>query len=242
MGLFSSEPPSHFPVVKGRRLDGTDVRFPDDLPADATLLIVSFRDELDPLSDQWARLGDRIAEGHGERFAAIEVPVVSSKLRLLGGLATVGIRGQVESDAEQARTVPIYVNVKAFRKRLQVTTSDVYAILVARDGRIVWRGDGDIDVDEVSELEAAVDETLRQPAPPFTDHPDVEAPEDDAPEAPDAEPLADASADDEPLADEPLAEAEGGERAQATADGGDEAGASDEANRNPLPDPPPRRQ
>ena len=234
MGLFSSEPPSHFPVVKGRRLDGTDVRFPDDLPTDATLLIVSFRDELDPLSDQWARLGDRIAEGREGRFAAIEVPVVSSKLRLLGGLATVGIRGQVESDAEQARTVPIYVNVKAFRKRLQVTTSDVYAILVARDGRIVWRGDGDIDVDEVSELEAAVDETLRQPAPPFTDHPDVEVPEDD--------PLADASADDEPLADEPLAEAEGSERAQATADGGDEAGASGEANRNPLPDPPPRRQ
>ena len=180
MGLFSSEPPSHFPVVQGRRLgsDG-DVRFPHDLPADATLLIVSFKDDLDPLSDQWARLADRIAEAHDGRFAVLEVPVVNSKLKLLGGFATMGIRGQVETEAERSRTVPIYADVKAFRKELQVKTGDVYPILVARDGRIAWRGDGEIDMDEVTELEAAVGDVLSQPVPPVTDHPDVDEPEDD---------------------------------------------------------------
>ena len=247
MGLFSSEPPSHFPVVKGRRLDGTDVRFPDDLPADATLLIVSFRDELDPLSDQWARLGDRIAERHGGRFETVEVPVVNSKLKLLGGLATVGIRGQVETDAEHARTVPIYADIKAFRKTLQVSTSDVYPILVARDGRIAWRGDGDIDMDEVAELEAAVDETLRQPVPPFTDHPDV-----DAPEAPEGDPEAAAEPNKaEDAGAEPLADAAGErpgpdderpqpEAAEETDRRGEGAGREDVGG--PLPDPPPRRQ
>ena len=203
MGLFSSKPLTHFPVVRGRRLDGTDVRFPDDLPADATLLIVSFRDELDPLSDQWARLGDRVADGRDGRFATLEVPVVNSKLRLLGGLATVGIRGQVETDAEQARTVPIYADIKTFRKKLRVTTSDVYAILVARDGRIAWRGDGDIDMDEVTELEAAVDEVLRQPVPPFTDHPDVDVPDETKPADVEEPEASDEAPDDaEPLADE----------------------------------------
>lgn len=245
MGLFSSEPPSHFPVVKGRRLDGTDVRFPDDLPADVTLLIVSFRDELDPLSDQWARLGDRIAEGREERFAVVEVPVVNSKLKLLGGLATVGIRGQVETDEEQERTVPIYADVKAFRKSLQVSTGDVYPMLVARDGRIVWRGEGDIDMDEVAELEAAVDEALGQPVPPFTDHPDVDAPEDaetgDDPEAagePDSETADGAGGPDgtpEPLADA-AGEADEPPAAPASDDAGAEAGSAP-----PLADPPPRR-
>ncbi len=215
MGLFSSEPPSHFPVVAGKRLDGTDVRFPDDLPADATLLIVSFQDELDPLSDQWARLGDRIAEGSDGRLAVVEVPVVNSKLKLLGGLATMGIRGQIETEEERTRTVPIYADVKSFRKALQVKTGDVYPILVARDGRIAWRGEGDIDMDEVAELEAAVAEVLRQPPPPFTDHPDIddadledaEASEGVEDEAPD-----DVEATDEPSADEastPLADAAG---------------------------------
>lgn len=180
MGLFSrSEPLTHFPTVKGARLDGTDVTFPADLPADATLLIVAFRDDLDPLSDQWARLGDRLADVHGARVATLELPVVSSKLKWFGGLATLGIRGQVDDDSERARTVPIFVDTKAFRKTLKVKTGDVYAYLVARDGRIAWTGEGDIDMDEIQSLEAAVEDVLSSPTPAIHEHPEVE-PQDDA--------------------------------------------------------------
>ncbi len=195
MGLFSrSEPLSHFPVVKGARLDGTDVTFPADLPADATLLVVAFRDDLDPLADQWARLGDRLAEAHGDRFATLELPVVSSKLKWFGDLATIGIRGQVDGDAERARTVPIFVDTKAFRKKLGVKTGDVYAYLVARDGRIAWTGEGDIDMEEIQSLEAAVEEVLATPAPPSHQHPDLDAPGDDSPG--DDSPGGDAEEDD----------------------------------------------
>jgi len=196
MGLFSSAPASHFPVVKGRRLDDTKVRFPHDLPADATLLIVSFLDDLDPLADQWARLGERMVPDHDGRFAVLEVPVVSSKLKMLGSLATMGVRGQVETDEEHARTIPIFVDVKPFRKKLKLKSRDVYPILVARDGRIAWRGDGDIDMDEVAELEAAIAEVLAAPIPPLTDHPDID--EDDLTDDVDA----DADAEDALTAEE----------------------------------------
>ncbi|WP_412067925.1 hypothetical protein [Rubrivirga sp. IMCC43871] len=174
MGLFSASPTSHVPLLKGRRLDGTDVRFPQDLPADATLLILVFQDDLDPLADQWARLGDRVAETHGDRFAVLELPVVSTKMKLLGDLGTMGIRGQIETDEERERTVPVYTDVKAFRKALKLKTGDVTALLVARDGRIAWRGDGNIDMDEVQGLEAAVVEVLAQPVPEAGDHPDLD--------------------------------------------------------------------
>lgn len=181
MGLFSrSESLTHFPVVKGRRLDGTDVTFPRDLPADATLLVVSFRDDLDPLADQWARLGDRLAEPHGGRVAVLEVPVVNRTLKAFGGLATIGIRGQVDDDRERERTVPLFVDPKEFRKTLRVKAADVHAVLVARDGRIAWRGEGDIDMDEIAGLEQAIADVLAAPIPSPTDHPDVEA---DAPGA-----------------------------------------------------------
>ena len=175
MGLFSSDPLSHFPVVSGKRLGGDDVRFPHDLPADATLLILSFMDDRDPLSDQWARLGERIAEQHPDRFRVLEVPVVNAKLKMLGGLATMGIRGQVESDDEHARTVPIYVDLKRFQKKLKLKTRGVYPMLLARDGRIAWRGEDAIDMDEITELEAAVAAVLGAPVPDVTEHPDVEA-------------------------------------------------------------------
>ncbi|MGB3541289.1 hypothetical protein [Rubrivirga sp.] len=200
MGLFSSKPASHFPVVKGRRLsDGEDVSIPHDLPADATLLIVAFQDALDPLSDQWARLGDRLAAVHGDRFAVWEVPVLTTALKHLGGLGTMGVRHQVESDEERDRTVPLFVDVKVFRKSLKLKSNDVYALLVARDGRIAWRGDGDIDLDEVTALEAATEELLDAPIPSPTDHPDLEAKE---------EPAEDQPVEDESASDDTPVEAE----------------------------------
>ena len=169
MGLFSrSAPATHFPPAVGQRLStGAEVRFPDDLPADATLLVVAFRDDLDPLSDQWARLGDRLVDAHGDRMGVWELPVVNKKLKVFGKLATLGIRGQVDGEGERQRTVPLYVNTKAFRKELGLKTQgDVYAFLVARDGRIAWRGEGDIDMEEVESLERAVEEILQAPTPP----------------------------------------------------------------------------
>lgn len=177
MGFFSSDPVTHFPLVEGRRLDGTDVRFPQDLPADATLAVVLFQDALDPLADQWARLGDRLGGVYGDRFAVIETPIVSRKMKMLGDLGTMGIRGQIDSDAERDRTIPLYVDVKALRKTLGLKTGDVYAFLLARDGRIAWRGEGDIDMEEVQELEAATADVLAAPVPPVTDHPDLDAEE-----------------------------------------------------------------
>ncbi|MEM1116704.1 MAG: hypothetical protein AAF845_02155 [Bacteroidota bacterium] len=177
MGLFSrADPPTHFPEVRGRRLDGTDLTLPGDLPADATLLVVSFRDDLDPLADQWARLGDRLAAAHGERFAVWEVPVVNKALKFLGELGTVGIRGQIGDERERERTVPIFAEPKAFRKALEIpSASGVYPVLVTRDGRIAWRGDGEIGIEEVEGLEAAVQGLLGPPLPATSEDPGPEA-------------------------------------------------------------------
>ena len=202
MGLFSSAPATHFPLATGRTLDGDDVRFPQDLPGDATLLIVYFQDDLDPLADQWARLGERMAEPLDGRLAVVETPVVGRTFKLLGDLGTMGIRGQVDDEAEHARTVPLYVDTKVFRKTLSIKTGDVYAFLLARDGRIAWRGEGAIDMDEIHELEAAVAGVLASPIPPPTDHPDLDAeadevePEDEGLTTDDEPPDADASGAD----------------------------------------------
>ena len=205
MGLFSSDPATHFPLVTGRTLDGDDVRFPQDLPADATLLIVYFQDDLDPLADQWARLGERMAEPLDGRLAVVETPVVGRTFKLLGDLGTMGIRGQVDDEAEHARTVPLYVDTKVFRKTLAIKTGDVYAFLLARDGRIAWRGEGAIDMDEIHDLEAAVADVLASPIPPPTDHPDLDAEADDG----------------QPEADEPKTEGEAPEADSSGTDGED---------------------
>ncbi|MDT0633210.1 hypothetical protein [Rubrivirga litoralis] len=222
MGLFSrSAPASHFPQSVGRRLgSGDEVRLPDDLPADATLLVVLFRDDLDPLADQWARLGDRLADVHGDRVGVWELPIVSKKLKMFGKLATMGIRGQVDGESERERTVPLYVDPKGFRKELQLKTqSDVYAFLVARDGRIAWRGEGDIDMEEVEALEQAVEDVLAAPVPAPTDHPDAEGAEPPSPDADAAPPPEDDEAGNAEEPSRPASEEEAGDGAPAGAEG-----------------------
>lgn len=160
--------PTHFPEVRGTRLDGTPVAIPADLPADATVLVVSFRGDLDPVSDQWARLVERIAPLHEGRVAVWEVPVMGRAMRALGEIHTATLRHGMDDDAEAARTVPIYVDVKDFRKALGLKGSNtVTAFLVDRSGRIAWTGEDTVDLDEIAALETALAEILAAPSEPM---------------------------------------------------------------------------
>ncbi|OZC03110.1 hypothetical protein [Rubricoccus marinus] len=180
MALFgSSSPPETFPEVRATDLDGKELTLPADLPAPLALVIVLFQDDLDPLADQWARLGDEIAAQHAGQMAVVETPVVGRGMKLFGSLATMGIRGQVDDDAEHARTLPIYVDKKPFRKTLKLSKeADVYPFLVERaTGAILWAGEGAIDMHEVQSLEAAVSAAIsRLPASPL---PEAEPPSTD---------------------------------------------------------------
>ena len=171
MGLFSRSPPAtHFPEVHGVRLDDTAVTLPQDLPADFTLLIVSFQDATDPLADQWARLGERLQATYGSQVAVLELPVVAKSLKLFGGLATLGVRGQIDSDDERARTIPIFVDKTVFCKTLACNDQgDVYLFLVDREGRIAWRGDGHLEMQAVAELEATLASLVPTPPPETED-------------------------------------------------------------------------
>ncbi len=182
MGWFSRDAPTHFPPVQGVRLDGTEVAIPADLPADATVLVVSFRDDLDALADQWARLVERLAEAHDGRVAVWELPVMGRAMRHLGEVGTLSVRGQVDDETERARTVPVYVDKKDFRKTLGLRGSnEVTAFLVDRAGAIAWTGEGDIDMDEVTALEAALADVLsRDPIPRPDDAPAEEKATDEA--------------------------------------------------------------
>ena len=188
MPLFGSDDlPETFPDVRATDLDGNDLTLPADLPAELALVVVSFRDEMDPLADQWARLGHSIEERHPDRFAVLETPVIGRGMKLFGGLATAGIRNQVEGEQEHARTLPIYVDKKSFRKALGLSKDgDVYPFLVHRETeRILWGGRGEIDMHEVEGLEEAVAEALANPPEPLPRPPDAD--EDAAPDQGDVE-------------------------------------------------------
>ena len=165
---MARKPPSeYFPDVTGISLDGTEHALPDDFRADWNLLIVTFRDDLDRLADKWVLVAEQIAAGSEGRLAAYELPVVGRGFRPFRALVNASIGARTEADAaEKARTVPLYIDKKGFRKALGLKNEDtVHVILVSQRGRIAWRGEGILTPDKVAELERAVGESLSDRAP-----------------------------------------------------------------------------
>ena len=159
MAWFSRSAPTHFPEVQGTRPDGTRVAIPADLPADATVLVVSFRDDLDAVSDQWARLAERIAAGYDGRVAVWETPVLGRAARALDAIGS-AMRDEVEPN-EQHRTVRLHTDAGDLRKALGLRGANtVTAFLVGRDGQIAWSGEDAVDLTEIASLEAALDDML----------------------------------------------------------------------------------
>jgi hypothetical protein len=165
--MFRKPPSEYFPEINGTALDGAAFALPADLGAPWNLLVVTFRDDLDRLADKWVLVAERMAAGSGGRLAAYELPVVGRGFKPFKSLVNASIGARAEADAaEKARTIPLYVDRKAFRKKLGLKDEDtVHVLLVSHRGRIAWRGEGLLTPQKVAALEAAVGESLSDRAP-----------------------------------------------------------------------------
>lgn len=164
---MAKSPVSTFPHVIGTSLDGVEYALPADFKAPWNLLVITFRDELDKLSDKWVMVAEQMAEGSNGRLAAYELPLVAKGFRAFRGIVNASIEMKTEADAaEKARTIPLYLDRKKFRKELDLKDQNtVHILLVARSGRIAWRGDGLLTPEKITELEHLVGESLSERGP-----------------------------------------------------------------------------
>ena len=153
-----TRPPTVFPSISGATLDGAPASLPDDLVAESNLLVVTFHESQDPLSDLWILLARRMAAESEGRLEAYEVRIAGRSPRVLRPVIEDTLAAQAEDDDERGRTMAVHVDRKAFRRRLGLRTDDgVYVFLVGRDGRIRWRGQGSLTPELVGGLERALE-------------------------------------------------------------------------------------
>ncbi|CAN5608924.1 hypothetical protein BH23BAC4_BH23BAC4_09200 [soil metagenome] len=149
------------PEVTGKRLDGSEMVLPNDLPAPWNLLVISFTGEQDRLSDQWIALAEGIAENAEGRLASFELPLIGKGFRVFEGLIRASLRWQADRTGEAERTVPLYVDRKDFSKALGIKDrKTVHALLVDNTGTVHWRGSGPLVPEMIAELERKVGESL----------------------------------------------------------------------------------
>ena len=131
-----------FPNVAASSLERERFRFPESFGADVTLAIIGFWDWQQPALDGWTDAAKRL-ELQSPGFEFFEMPVIQRSTDRVHRFIDKGMRDAISDRRAREKTVPVYVDKRAFMRSLGLPTDDeVYAVLVDRSGLIlrVWTG------------------------------------------------------------------------------------------------------
>ncbi|KAE8763645.1 hypothetical protein [Georgenia thermotolerans] len=144
-----------FPALEGRSLLGEPVALPAGLPAERTLVLVAFQRWQQPVVDGW--LSRAVAGGvpstpHGAPrpmpVAVVELAVLSIGWKPARRFIEGGMVASSRDPEVLARTITVFTDVSAFRRRLQIpSTEEVHALVVDRGGAVLARARGEVDAE-----------------------------------------------------------------------------------------------
>lgn len=131
-----------FPRVRGANLERRSFTLPDDFEGERNLVLIAFKREQQFDIDTWIPTARSLAHSHPE-FHYYELPTISRGIPLARWWLDGAMRAGIPDRAARAATITLYLDTGAFREALQLPSEDtIYAMLVDRMGRILWRTEG----------------------------------------------------------------------------------------------------
>lgn len=123
------------PSVGGTALDGTPVRFPEDLRGNPALLLVAYRRGTQADIDRWMAWAKASTPG----LTFYEVPAIAGVVwRPMAGWIDQGMRGGVPKES-WSRVVTLYADAPALKDFLGDTGGyRTHAVLLDAQGKVVW--------------------------------------------------------------------------------------------------------
>ena len=131
-----------FPRVEGTNLEGRRFVLPADFEADYNVVFIAFRREQQGDVDSWLPfLREQKLSERGIRI--YELPTLSRGYRLMRGFIDGGMRRGIPEKATREATITLYIDKSPFMRALLISTDErIVTLVVARDGRVLWRADG----------------------------------------------------------------------------------------------------
>ncbi|MEP6989602.1 MAG: hypothetical protein ABJA80_01640 [bacterium] len=153
-----------FPSVEGSNLEGRRFSLPNDFEGELNIVLVAFRREQQDDVDTWVPFLKSIAATHA-RLRAYELPTLSRSYRMVRRFIDGGMARGIPEKATRETTITLYIDKAPFKTALGITAEDrIVTLLVSRDGRVLWRGDGRHT--ESADAELASEINRRMPAAP----------------------------------------------------------------------------
>jgi len=151
--------------LRGRALDGTPWRLPDDLPADRTLVVLAYLQRHQRDVDAWIDLAVSLGVPPTPRGAArsmatavIEVPHISGRWRPTRRMIDAGMASSIRDPDVLARTITVYGGPAAHRAACGFPGdgSEVRAVVASPSGEVTFHAVGPPGPDARTALAAAL--------------------------------------------------------------------------------------
>lgn len=145
-----------FPKVEGSNLEGRRFSLPTDFAGELNIVLVAFRREQQNDVDTWVPFLKATAAKH-PTVRAYELPTLNRSYRMVRGFIDGGMARGIPEKATRETTITLYIDKTPFKKALGINTEDaIVALLVSRDGRVLWRADGRHTADAAADLAAEI--------------------------------------------------------------------------------------
>jgi len=125
---------------------------PYDLEGDLNVVIVPFQRWHQSLVDEWSYFLNNI-ERSNPNFRYYEFPTLNSAYKVMSFMIDGGMRAGIPDRSVRERTITLYTNKPLFEKQLGIRSEDtIYLFLIRKNGEILWRNEGEFDVQKGHEL------------------------------------------------------------------------------------------
>ena len=151
----AAAPEGTFPKLTASNLEGKALSLPEDFAGDRNLLLIAFQREQQHNVDTWLHQMKRFESSPG--FHYYELPTIDKLNPFFRWFINSGMRRGIHDRNARARTITLYLDKPSFRNVLHIPDEKrIYAILVDRSGRVLWRTEGDFDEAKAASLQAAL--------------------------------------------------------------------------------------
>lgn len=141
-----------FPSVESSNLEKRAVKLPQDFAGERNLVLIAFQRGQQKDVDTWLREMKQFEEADSA-LRYYELPVISHLNAFTRWCINNGMRGGVSTHEQRERTITLFLDKEPFRTVLGLPDEKrIYALLLDREGNVIWRAEGTYDQAKGSSL------------------------------------------------------------------------------------------
>ncbi len=135
--------PYVFPSLTFANLNGQEVSMPGGLAGErSNLVLVAFLQEQQKDVDTWLKPLPAIQQAH-PWFRYYELPTIKRMNGLVRFFINNGMKSGIPDKQQRERTITLYIDKEPFKKALGIVSeSTIYAFLIDKSGKVLWRQEG----------------------------------------------------------------------------------------------------